>query len=127
MSMVMIGFIGMMFIFTMIGIASSRVSQSDVTDYLIAGRSVSPWVAGLSAVASNNSGFMFIGAIGFTYHYGLAAFWLFFAWLFGDYCSWLIVHRKLRARSEQQQGGCAEIHPQGRHCPPPRPRDDAPG
>ena len=103
MSLVMIGFIGMMLIFTVIGIASSRVSQSDVSDYLVAGRSVSPWVAGLSAVASNNSGFMFIGAIGFTYHYGLAAFWLFFAWLFGDYCSWLIVHHKLRARSEQQQ------------------------
>ena len=103
MSMLMFGFVGMMVIFTMIGVASTRVSRSEVSDYLVAGRSVSPWVAGLSAVASNNSGFMFIGAIGFTYHYGLAAFWLFFAWLFGDYCSWLIVHRKLRARSEQQK------------------------
>ena len=103
MSMIIISFIGMMLIFTLIGIASTRVSRSDVSDYLVAGRSVSPWVAGLSAVASNNSGFMFIGAIGFTYQYGLAAFWLFFGWLFGDYCSWLIVHRKLRARSEHQQ------------------------
>ena len=102
MTMVMFGFVGMMFVFVLIGIASTRTSRREVSDYLVASRSVSPWVAGLSAVASNNSGFMFIGAIGFTYHYGLAAFWLFFAWLLGDYCSWLIVHRKLRARSEQQ-------------------------
>lgn len=102
MSMVMIGFIITMLIFVMIGVASTRFSQAEVSDYLLAGRSVSPWVAGLSAVASNNSGFMFIGAIGFTYHYGLAAFWLFFAWVFGDYCSWLLVHQRLRSRSEAQ-------------------------
>jgi len=102
MSMIMIGFITTMLIFVMIGVASSRASRAEVSDYLVAGRSVSPWVAGLSAVASNNSGFMFIGAIGFTYSYGLFAFWLFFAWLLGDYCSWLLVHRRLRARSERQ-------------------------
>ena len=78
MTMVMFGFVGMMFVFVLIGIASTRASRREVSDYLVASRSVSPWVAGLSAVASNNSGFMFIGAIGFTYHYGLAAFWLFF-------------------------------------------------
>lgn len=102
MSMVMLGFVITMLIFVMIGVASTRSSSAEVSDYLVAGRSVSPWVAGLSAVASNNSGFMFIGAIGFTYSYGLSAVWLFFAWLFGDYCSWLIVHQRLRARSEEQ-------------------------
>lgn len=101
--MVMMGFIITMLIFVLIGIASTRASTSKVSDYLVAGRSVSPWVAGLSAVASNNSGFMFIGAIGFTYAYGLSAFWLFFAWLFGDYCSWFLVHQRLRARSEKQK------------------------
>ena len=102
MSMIMIGFIITMIAFVMIGVASTRASSAEVSDYLVAGRSVSPWVAGLSAVASNNSGFMFIGAIGFTYKYGLSAFWLFFAWLLGDYCSWFLVHRKLRERSEAQ-------------------------
>lgn len=102
MMMIAVGFVLTMLVFTAIGVASTRVSKGDVGDYLIAGRSVSPWVAGLSAVASNNSGFMFIGAIGFTYSYGLSAFWLFFAWLMGDYCSWLIVHKRLRERSEAQ-------------------------
>jgi len=54
-------------------------------------------------VASNNSGFMFIGAIGFTYSYGLSAIWLLFAWIVGDYLSWLIVHKNLRIQSEKIQ------------------------
>ncbi len=102
MEMILVGFVAAMALFFAVGLASVKVAQRQVSDYLVAGRSVSPWAAGLSAVASNNSGFMFIGAIGFTYSYGLAAFWLFFAWIGGDYVSWLIVHRRLRERSEAQ-------------------------
>ena len=91
-----------MIAFFTIGLASARYAQTDVADYLIAGRSVSPIAAGLSAVASNNSGFMFIGAIGFTYTYGFSAFWLFFAWIAGDYLSWWIVHQRLRKLSEER-------------------------
>jgi sodium/proline symporter len=99
--MIIIGFLCTMFAFLCIGMASMRVAQGEVSDYLLANRDVSPYAAGLSAVASNNSGFMFIGAIGFTYTYGLSAFWLLFAWVLGDYCSWFLVHKKLRERSEQ--------------------------
>ncbi len=102
MTLLLIGFLGSMLAFALIGLASTRAARREVSDYLVAGRSVSPWVAGLSAVATNNSGFMFIGAIGFTYTYGLSAFWLFFAWILGDYCSWRLVHRQLRERSAAQ-------------------------
>jgi sodium/proline symporter len=98
--MILIGFAIAMAIFFGIGMASVMKSTSKVNDYLIAGRSISPVSAGLSAVASNNSGFMFIGAIGFTYVYGYAAVWLFFAWIAGDYLSWMFVHKRLRALSE---------------------------
>jgi len=100
--MILIGFTLAMLLFFGVGMASMRHAKKDVGDYLIADRSVSPAAAGLSAVASNNSGFMFIGAIGFTYAYGLAAVWLFFAWIAGDYVSWLLVHRNLRTMSEAQ-------------------------
>ena len=100
--MVLIGFLGTMAIFLFIGLMSMRQSKAEVSDYLLADRNISPTAAGLSAVASNNSGFMFIGAIGFTYTYGLSAFWLLFAWILGDYCSWLIVHKKLREQSEKR-------------------------
>jgi sodium/proline symporter len=98
--MTLIGFTIAMLIFFGIGMASVMKSTHQVDDYLLAGRSISPVSAGLSAVASNNSGFMFIGAIGFTYTYGYAAAWLFFAWIAGDYLSWMFVHQRLRALSE---------------------------
>ncbi|HCP47932.1 MAG TPA: sodium:proline symporter [Deltaproteobacteria bacterium] len=98
--MILVGFTLAMLVFFGVGMASMRHAKKEVGDYLVAERSVSPLSAGLSAVASNNSGFMFIGAIGFTYAYGLAAFWLFFAWIAGDYVSWLLVHRNLRKMSE---------------------------
>lgn len=96
------GFCFAMLLFMGVGIFSATRAKPDVKDYLVAGRSVSPVAAGLSAVASNNSGFMFIGAIGFTYAYGLAAIWLFFAWIAGDYLSWRIVHARLRRFSEER-------------------------
>jgi len=98
--MILVGFTLALLLFFAVGMASMRHAKKEVGDYLVAGRSVSPAAAGLSAVASNNSGFMFIGAIGFTYAYGLSAFWLFFAWIAGDYVSWLLVHRNLRKMSE---------------------------
>ncbi|MGB0640866.1 MAG: sodium/proline symporter [Myxococcota bacterium] len=100
--MTLIGFTIAMLIFFGIGMASVMKSTKAVDDYLIAGRSISPISAGLSAVASNNSGFMFIGAIGYTYAYGFAAVWLFFGWIAGDYLSWTFVHRKLRRLSEER-------------------------
>ena len=101
--MLLLGFCLSLLLFFAVGMASMRHAKKEVGDYLVAGRSVSPVAAGLSAVASNNSGFMFIGAIGFTYAYGYAAFWLFFAWIAGDYVSWLFVHRNLRRLSEARQ------------------------
>lgn len=101
-NMILLGFLGTMVVFLGVGLLSMRQSKAEVSDYLLAGRNISPTAAGLSAVASNNSGFMFIGAIGFTYTYGLSAFWLLFAWILGDYCSWLIVHKKLREQSEER-------------------------
>lgn len=97
------GFCVAMLLFLGVGISSATRAKNDVQDYLVAGRSVSPLAAGLSAVASNNSGFMFIGAIGFTYTYGLAAIWLFFAWIAGDYLSWRVVHARLRRFSEERE------------------------
>jgi hypothetical protein len=37
------------------------------SDYLIASRDIPPWLTALSAISTNNSGFMFIGMIAFTY------------------------------------------------------------
>lgn len=92
----MIAFIVFLLGFVAVGLASVRKAKSSNTDYYLAGKSVSPWLAGLSAVATNNSGYMFIGVIGFTYATGLAAMWLMIGWILGDYLVSLFVHRRLR-------------------------------
>ncbi len=83
-------------IFLAIGLASARKATGSRTDYYLASRSVRPWLVGLSAVATNNSGYMFIGVIGFTYETGLSAIWLMFGWILGDFIGSSFIHRRLR-------------------------------
>ncbi len=66
MTVVVISFIACLLFFLGIGIASARQRKNTSDDYLLASRSVGPWVVALSAVATNNSGFMFVGLIGAT-------------------------------------------------------------
>ena len=53
-------------LFLLIGLASIFSSRNTKQDYYLASKSVAPSLVGLSAVATNNSGFMFIGVIGYT-------------------------------------------------------------
>lgn len=89
-------FIACLALFVGIGLFSARKAKASHEDYYLASRSVHPLFAGLSAVATNNSGYMFIGVIGFTYTTGLAAIWLMVGWIVGDYLASLFVHRRLR-------------------------------
>lgn len=98
--MIVTSFIIFLLIFVFIGIYSSTRAKSNNSDYLLAGKSVSPWLAGLSAVATNNSGYMFIGMIGYTYISGIQSIWVLVGWYLGDLYSSFYVHRKLRAGIE---------------------------
>ena len=91
-----ISFVLILTIFLVIGLASARKATGSRADYYLASRSVRPWLVGLSAVATNNSGYMFIGVIGFTYETGLAAIWLMFGWILGDFIGSTFIHRRLR-------------------------------
>jgi len=83
-----------------IGIASVAKSTGTRTDYYLASRSVPPSLVGLSAVATQNSGYMFIGVIGFTYATGLAAVWLMIGWIVGDFLASLYIHSRVRTQTE---------------------------
>lgn len=85
----------------MIGILSAREKKSTSEDYLVASRNVNPWLTALSAVSTNNSGYMFIGLIGFAWRQGIVAMWITFGWILGDFFTWLWVHRRVRAQSEE--------------------------
>ncbi len=91
-------------LFVLIGILSYRQSRSDQRNYLLADQNVKPWLVGLSAVATNNSGYMFIGVIGYTYVTGLPATWLMFGWIVGDFLASHFVHRRLREASTETAG-----------------------
>lgn len=90
------GFLIFLAFFAAVGISSTIKSRNTKEDYYLAGHSVQPWLVGLSAVATNNSGYMFIGVIGYTYVTGLASIWLMIGWLLGDLAGSLMVHRQVR-------------------------------
>ena len=96
-----ISFLSFLVVFLGVGILSATRKSANTVDYLLAGRRVSPWLTALSAVSTNNSGFMFVGLIGATYNDGLSAMWLMVGWISGDYLAWRWVFRRLRERSEQ--------------------------
>jgi len=100
-----LSFIGFMFVFTLIGVSSVWKSKGTRQDYYLAGSTIKPWLVGLSAVATNNSGYMFIGVIGYTYATGLASIWLMLGWIVGDFLASLFVHSRLRVATEN----CGEV------------------
>ncbi len=98
---VAVSFVLILAFFIAVGLASGRKATGERNDYYLASSSVQPWLAGLSAVATNNSGYMFIGVIGFTYQTGLASIWLMFGWILGDFLGSTFIHRRLRQATAQ--------------------------
>ncbi len=100
--MLLASFLGFLLLFLLIGFSSVLVRSKEQSDYLLAGSSVPPSLTGLSAVATNNSGFMFIGVIGYTYATGLPAFTMMVGWILGDWMAATLVTRKVREMSESR-------------------------
>jgi len=100
--MIVASFLFFLAFFVLIGISSSFKSKKTNSDYLLAGHDIPAWLAALSAVATNNSGYMFIGLIGVTYTTGLQAIWIMFGWVFGDLLISFFVHKKLRLVTESE-------------------------
>ena len=80
--MVALSFISFLVLFVLIGLFSGLKSKKTSEDYLLASRAEKPWMIALCAVATNNSGYMFIGIIGYTYLSGLAVIWIFLPFVF---------------------------------------------
>ncbi len=93
-------FLAFLAAFVAIGISSVLRSRGTKKDYYLASSDISPSLVGLSAVATNNSGYMFIGVIGYTYATGLAAVWLMIAWILGDFIASTFIHARLRKATQ---------------------------
>lgn len=72
----------------------------DHEDYMLGGRDLPPWVAALSAGASDMSGWLIMGLPGAIYATGLIEGWIAIGLLLGAYLNWRIVAPRLRAYTE---------------------------
>jgi SSS family solute:Na+ symporter/sodium/proline symporter len=99
--MILASFLTFLLAFLAIGLASTLRAKKTREDYYLCESEVAPWLVGLSAIATNNSGYMFIGVIGFTYATGLASIWLMIGWILGDFLASLFIHRRIREATER--------------------------
>jgi len=80
--------------------AAAVINKRETTaDYLLASRRVPPWLSALSTVATNNSGFMFIGMIAASYRVGIETMWMMIGWIIGDALAWWRLYPALRSKS----------------------------
>ncbi len=100
--MVLVSFGFFFLVFVVIGLMSMRKRRETTEDYLLASQSVKPWLVALSAFATANSGYMFVGLIGFAYMAGLQAIWLMVGLVTGDFLMSTFVHKRLRVQTEKQ-------------------------
>lgn len=83
-----------------IGIYFAKKSNKNSENFFIGGRSLGPWVAAMSAEASDMSGWLLMGLPGVAYWCGVAdAFWTALGLALGTYLNWLIVSKRLRKYS----------------------------
>lgn len=97
---VLLAMVGYMLIVIGIGVFFARRSHKNSENYFLGGRSLGPWVAAMSAEASDMSGWLLMGLPGVAYWCGIAdAAWTAIGLAVGTYINWLIVSKRLRAYS----------------------------
>lgn len=75
----------------------------NLSDYILGGRSLNPWVAAMSAQASDMSGWLLLGLPGYAFTAGLEAFWISAGLALGTYLNWKFVAKRLRIFSEKAE------------------------
>ncbi|MFB1005380.1 MAG: sodium/proline symporter [Candidatus Poseidoniaceae archaeon] len=98
--MILLSFLLFMIFFAGVGLASMRVKEDTTDDYLVAGRGMHPALAALSAVSTWNSGYMFIGFIGFIYLQGYSAIWIALVSTFGQLVAWIWLYKYIQKEGE---------------------------
>ena len=97
-----LSFLFFMTIFAGVGLASMFVKEDTTDDYLVAGRGMHPALAALSAVSTWNSGYMFIGFIGFTYMMGFNVLWLGVVSTIGQVVAWMWLYKFIQKEGKER-------------------------
>ena len=83
-----------------IGLYAYRKSTSDVSGYMLGGRSLPPSVAALSAGASDMSGWILMGLPGAMFVTGFSSSWIATGLVIGAWLNYLLVAPRLRVYTE---------------------------
>ncbi|OEH93388.1 sodium/proline symporter PutP [Bacillus solimangrovi] len=83
----------------LIGVISYRLT-SNLSDYVLGGRSLGPGVAALSAGASDMSSWLLLGLPGAMYAAGMNQIWIGVGLSIGAYLNWQFVAKRLRSYTE---------------------------
>ena len=97
-----LSFLLFMGFFAAVGLSSIRVKKNTTDDYLVAGRGMHPGLAALSAVSTWNSGYMFIGFIGFTYSIGYSVIWIGLASTIGQIVAWVWLYKFIQEQANER-------------------------
>ncbi len=77
-----------------------KMTNGSDSDYYLGNRSLGPWVTGLSAQASDMSGWLLMGFPGSLLVAGFGKIWIAIGLAIGSYLSWLIIAKRLRCFSQ---------------------------
>lgn len=83
-----------------IGFAAWRHTR-DLSDYILGGRSLGPFVTAMSTGASDMSGWLLMGLPGALYAAGLVEAWIAIGLIVGAWFNWFVVAGRLRVYTEQ--------------------------
>lgn len=93
--LVLLGFIAYFIIVLFIGYYFYNKSHG-LSDYLLGGRKLNPYVAALSAQASDMSGWLLLGLPGSIFAAGIGGAWIGIGLAVGSYLAWLLIAKRLR-------------------------------
>lgn len=100
--LVLVSFLAFLLLFAGVGLASIRVKKDTTDDYLVAGRGMHPALAALSAVSTWNSGYMFIGFIGFMWLMGYSAIWISLISTIGQLVAWIWLYKYIQNEGKER-------------------------
>ena len=97
---ILVGFIAYFVIVLLVGFYFYNKSHG-MKDYVLGGRKLNPYVAALSAQASDMSGWLLLGLPGSIYLFGIGQAWIGIGLAIGSYLAWLFVAKRLRNYSHK--------------------------
>ena len=84
----------------LIGIKTYSLNKTQ-EDYLLAGRTLNPWVTAFSERASGESAWLLLALPGAAITIGLGEFWSVIGITLGIIASWLLIAKKIREETEK--------------------------